>query len=266
MEHKQKNQDSLKSILFLAGSFTFTFLLAEMVHEFGHYLAHLAFRNLEVGIHLDPFGGSRITGVKSMPDVTMLVTTIAGPLFSLVLGNATTLLLWRFRKPVLLPFLLWGPVAMIQEGVNLSLGLLSPGSDAAWISTLLLPGVVVLVIGLILLAGGVLTIPLFLSLAGIQADEPDRNKLGILLVGMGFLMIIRFVHSIVVSPEHIQENTFPLVFAILLSAIVVTLHNPITKKLCKGILRPPIPISNSVILFVWILGGGIFLFQVYILS
>ena len=110
----------------LSGAFTFAFLMAEMIHEFGHYLAHVAFGNHDVGVLLDPFGGSRITGLTSSTDQALIATTAAGPLFNLLLGITTTILLWRNRKPILLPLLLWGPIALVQEGVNLSLGLLSP--------------------------------------------------------------------------------------------------------------------------------------------
>jgi hypothetical protein len=116
-----------KSILLLVGSFVFAFLLGEAVHELDHYLAHEAYGNAGIGIHLDPFGGSCIVGVTSLPLEVMGVTCAAGPLSNLALAIACFLLLWHRRKPVLLPLLLWGPVAMAQEGGNLSLGLLARG-------------------------------------------------------------------------------------------------------------------------------------------
>ena len=121
----------VKSILLLAGSFTFAFLLGEMAHEYGHYLGHLAYGNPDsVQVHIDPFGGSVIMGVASLPDKVLGVTSATGPLSNLVLGIACLILLWRIRRPILLPFLLWGPIAMIQEGVTFSLGMMTPGGDA----------------------------------------------------------------------------------------------------------------------------------------
>jgi F0F1-type ATP synthase assembly protein I len=251
----------IKSVLFLAGSFTFAFLLAEMVHEFGHYIAHLAYRTPGVGIHIDPFGGTHITGVDLLTNEAMLVTTLAGPLTSLVLGIGTTLLLWRYRKPILLPLLLWGPVAMIQEGVNMSLGLLSPGSDAAWISALLLPGGLVLGIGILLLIGGVLAIPFFLYLAGIHPDQPFWQQLVILWVSMGALMLIRLVVSALVIPGSITENFIPLVFTFLLSVMVASLHISIIRRVNGGKPSSWIQIPNQAIITAWVLGGGLFFFQ-----
>jgi hypothetical protein len=84
---------SLKQVLFLSGSFTFAFLLGEMIHEYGHYLCHLAYSSPGVQAHLDPFGGSRIMGVTSLSEDVMGITSAAGPLFNLILGVIFLLLL-----------------------------------------------------------------------------------------------------------------------------------------------------------------------------
>jgi len=261
-KYKFNYKSTINSIILLAGSFVFAFLLAEMVHEFGHYLAHLVYRTPGTGIHLDPFGGTRITGVISIPNKAMLVTTLAGPLSSLILGVATTLLLWQHRKPIFLALLLWGPVAMIQEGVNLSLGMLSPGSDAAWIAALLLPSGVVLGIGIILLIFGIIIIPLFLPLAGIQLDEPAPIRFGIMFVSMGSLMFIRFVYSALSVPGHTQENLYPLILTFLFSAVIVLLHCQMNQMVDKARPSTPLRIPVSAVIASWILGGGMFFFQV----
>jgi hypothetical protein len=94
-----------RSTLLLAGSFAFAFLLGEAIHELGHYLAHRAYATPDIGIHLDPFGGSHIVGVKSLPLAVMGATSLAGPLFNLALGILALLALWRWRRPLLLPLL-----------------------------------------------------------------------------------------------------------------------------------------------------------------
>lgn len=98
----------VKSVLFLTGSFTFAFLLGEMAHEYGHYPGHIAYGNPgNVQVHLDPFRGSRIVGATSLPDEMNNVTSATGPLLNLLPGIACLALLWRIRRPALLPFLLW---------------------------------------------------------------------------------------------------------------------------------------------------------------
>ena len=104
----------IPSLLLLLGSFAFAFCLGEAVHELGHYLSH-RLNGVTVGIRLDPFGGSLIINGSSAPPETWGITTLMGPLFNLACGLLVTLLVWRFRKPALLPLLLWGPVALVQE-------------------------------------------------------------------------------------------------------------------------------------------------------
>lgn len=70
-----RSDHTINSILLLAGAFTFVFLLGEMVHEFGHYLSHMAYGNQDIQVHLDPFGGSRIIGVTSLPGEVMGITS-----------------------------------------------------------------------------------------------------------------------------------------------------------------------------------------------
>ena len=96
----------------------------------GHWIAHRAYGN-DVGIRLDPFGGSRIIGGSVTPRETWGITSAAGSLLNVVMALTVTLALWRWLRPILLPLLLWGPIALVQEGVTFSLGLLTAGGDAS---------------------------------------------------------------------------------------------------------------------------------------
>jgi hypothetical protein len=254
-----RSNHPIKSILLLAGAFTFAFLLGEMVHEFGHYLSHLAYGNQNIRVHLDPFGGSRIVGVTSLPGEVMGITSAAGPLFNLSLGITCTLLVWRKRAAVLLPLLLWGPVSMVQEGVTFSLGLLTPGGDAQWIAALGVPQIIILVFGILLLVAGIGTITTLLPLVGVEKDDPQRRKLLIVLAGMCSLMLIRFLYSSLTSPGATMENFIPLVFSILLAAIVVWIHKPLINR----VTLPESPsVTWSASALTLILGGSVFVFQV----
>jgi len=222
---------SIKSILLLAGSFTFAFLLGELVHEYGHYLGHLAYGNPDnVWVHIDPFGGTMIVGVTSLPDKIISVTSATGPFFDLLLAVTCLLLLWRIRRPILLPFLLWGPIAMIQEGVNFSLGMMTPGGDAQWIAAMGVPRPLLLLTGSFLLVAGVKTISLLLPLTDVQRDEPFKGKFLVVLLGMCSLMFVRFIHSVVASPSSIVENLVPIIFSLLLAVFVVLLYKPMSES------------------------------------
>ena len=78
---------TLKSILLLMGSFTFAFLLGEMVHEFGHALGHIAYGSSGIQVYLDPFGSSHITGAAGLPDKVLAVTAATGRLVASMRGS-----------------------------------------------------------------------------------------------------------------------------------------------------------------------------------
>ena len=210
----------MNTMLVLMGSFMFAFLMGEMVHEWGHFLSHRYFGVQGVSIHLDPFGGSRILGVKSLPLREMGITTAAGPGLNLVAGLLVSGLLWRVSKPVILPLLLWGPVALIQEGVNLSLGLLSPGSDAQWLVEWGAPGALLITLGAAFILAGTGLISWILHRIGVLAETPFLTRFRLLFFGLGFLMILRAAVSVFKSPQAALENLPSLVFALILAALI----------------------------------------------
>jgi hypothetical protein len=257
---------SVKSILLLAGSFTFAFLFGEMVHEYGHYLGHLAYGNPDnVQVHIDPFGGTMIVGVTSLPDKIISVTSATGPLFNLLLAVTCLLLLWRIRRPALLPLLLWGPIAMIQEGVNYSIGMMTPGGDAQWIAAMGVPRPLLLLTGSFLLLAGVKTISLLLPLTDIQHDESFKDKYLIVILGMCSLMFIRFIHSVVASPSSVGENLVPLIISLLLAVFVVLLYKP-TSESAHATKQKIKPVSWLVTASSLTLGISMFLFQIAVLN
>jgi len=255
---------SVKSILLLAGSFTFAFLFGELVHEYGHYLGHLAYGNPDnVWVHVDSFGGTMIVGVTSLPDKVIGVTSATGPLFNLLLAVTCLLLLWRIRRPILLPFLLWGPIAMIQEGVNFSLGMMTPGGDAQWIAAIGVPRPLLLLTGSFLLVAGVKTISLLLPLTAIDRDDSIKDKALIIGVGMCSLMLIRFIYSLATSPNLITENLAPLIFSLLLAAFILFTYKPMNENIEES--KNHIMAWSSV-LFSLALGTSMFLFQIAVLN
>jgi len=262
----KRSAQTIKSILLLAGSFTFAFLLGEFVHDSGHYLCHLAYGNFRVQVHFDPFGGTHISGANGFSDKILGVTSAAGPFSNLASSLVCFLLLWRIKRPILLPFLLWGPIAMIQEGVTFSLGLLTPGGDAELISRLGVPESIILIFGIILLTTGTAGIALLLPLAGIESDDSPRNKLLILLVSMCSLMLIRFTFSILTTPDATMENLIPLVFSLFLAAIIVLVHQPITRVASKIAFTNTTLVPWTASLLALALGVSMFVVQGFVLS
>lgn len=215
-----KKSSSLKMTLLMMGSFTFAFLLGEMIHEIGHFLAHSYFGVQGISIHLDPFGGSRMIGVISLSLHKMGITTAAGPGLNLAAGILTTTLLWRFSNPAVSPLLLWGPVAMIQEGVNISLGLLSPGSDAQWLAHWGAPEALLITLGVAFILAGTGLISWILSRYIAFTQKTFLSGFTQVFFGLGFLMILRAAVSLFQTPEAAQENLIPLMFALILAGLI----------------------------------------------
>jgi len=259
-----KATETIKSILLLVGAFTFAFLFGEMIHELGHYLGHLALGNPDIQVHLDPFGGSRMVGVTTLSDKSMGITAATGPLFNLILGASCFLLLWRKRKPVLLPLLMWGAVSMVQEGVTFSLGFLTPGGDAEWIAAMGIPAALILITGILCILAGVGAITLLLPLAGVEADSSYWKRLLIVLLGMGSFMLLRAAHSFLASPDSIMENLVPLIFSLLLAVIVALIDKPVSKYSKREFSLTTIPVTWPLSAWALALGAIIFLFQVII--
>jgi len=258
----RKTSSIINRIVLLAGAFTFAFLFGEMVHEYGHYFSHLIFGNSDVQVYLNPFGSSHIMGVTSLPLIQMGVTSAAGPLFNLLMGSLTLLLLWKVKKPGLLPFLLWGPVAMIQESVTFTFGFLTPGGDAEWIAAMGIPKVVIIGLGVLSLIAGLILLAVLLTNLGITTGESFGKRLVIVLLGMCSLMLIRFIYSAVIMPASMIENLVPLVFSLLLAIIVVMIQPVVKNIIWKNQLPPVKPIEKKDILIAGILGVGIFIFQI----
>lgn len=259
---KPTSHRKLKAIILLAGSFTFAFLFGEMIHEFGHFLGHKIFNSPNVGIYLDPFGSSHITGARGLSNYVIAITSATGPLSNLFFGIATFFVLWKFRRPILLPFLIWGPVACIQEGVTFSLGLLTPGGDARWVSTLGISPIIILIFGILLLIMGIFGIALLLSQSGLRTSDPLWQKFLVILTGMGSLMIIRAIYSSFVSPAAKLENLIPLVFSFILAIVITILHRPLSNWITASNLSIESSMFRFAPLFSILLGTLIFVFQI----
>ncbi len=261
---RKQTTQTIRSILLLAGAFTFAFLFGEMVHEFGHYLGHLALGNPDIQIHLDPFGGSRMVGASSLSDKVLGITAATGPLFNLILGIACFLLLWQKRRPVLLPLLLWGAVSMIQEGITFSLGFLTSGGDAEWIAAVGIPAALILTTGILCILAGIVAITLLLPLAGVEADSSYWKRLLIVLLGMGSFMLLRSAHSFIASPDSIMENLVPLIFSLLLAVIVALIDKPVSDYSKREFSLTTVPVTWPLSAWALALGTIIFLFQVIV--
>ena len=250
----------LLPVLLLLGSFVFAFCLGEAVHEFGHFLVHRAY-GVNVGIRLDPFGGSMILSGSSAPREIWGITSLGGPLLNLTAGVIVSLSLWRIRKPLLLPLLLWGPIALIQEGVTFSLGMLTPGGDARLIAAWGVPPGVLIGLGVLFFTAGIAMICWLLPLVNLSPPDPFGRKVIIVIGGMVTFMVLRLLLSGLRSPDLLVENSVPLVFSLLLAAIVLLAFGPLHSILNRISKTRLAEVTWPPALFSIVLGSGIVLLQ-----
>lgn len=255
-----KVQSLMRQGLLLLGSFVFAFCLGEAVHELGHYLAHRAF-GVDVGIRLDPFGGSRILHGSSAPREIWGLTSVAGPLLNLLAGTTLSLSLWWVRRPALLPLLLWGPIALVQEGVTFSLGMLTPGGDAQLLVDWGVPAAVLVSLGVLSLALGISLICGLLPLVDLSPADSLSRKFIVVTGGMVSFMFLRLLVSSFFSPDLALENTVPLVFALLLASIVVMLYGPLYPILNRIARTEPVSVTWPMAIFSMTLGAGVVMLQ-----
>jgi hypothetical protein len=256
-----KDEPLLLPVLLLLGSFVFAFCLGEAVHELGHFLMHRV-HGVNVGIKLDPFGGSMILNGSAAPREILGITSAAGPLLNLLVGMTVTLSLWHRRKPALLPLLLWGPIAFVQEGVTFSLGLLTPGGDAELIVESGSPAFIIFGAGVLFLAAGIAMICWVLPLADLSPADAFGRKFGVVAGGMAAFMGLRFLHASLFSPDLAQENIVPLFFSLLLATLVAALYGPVYSILSRISETKPVSITWPAVMMSTALGVGMILLQI----
>jgi hypothetical protein len=255
-----RDEPALLPVLLLLVSFVFAFCLGEAIHELGHFFAHRAY-GVDVGIRLDPFGGSHIIDGSLAPPEIWGITSAAGPLLNVVAGLTLTLALWRWRRPVFLPLLLWGPIALVQEGVTFSLGLLTPGGDAALIAGAGVPAGLILGAGILFLALGVAGVCLVLPQAGLSPSASFPFRLRVVAGGMVSFMVARLLFSPVTSPGQAGENVLPLAFSLLLAAAVAALYGPVHRFLGYLSETEPVTVPQFAVALSGLLALGMVAFQ-----
>lgn len=165
-------------------------------------------------------------------------------------------------ETALLPLMFWGPVALIQEGVTFSLGLLTPGGDAQWVASLGIPEILILLGGITLLALGIGIISQLLRLTGIEESASFGKKYAIVVTGMCSLMLLRFTHSSLTSSQSILENFIPLVFSLLLGLIVACVNQFMIRPRITKLSTKSAIVSWPAVLLSVVLGLSMFTFQI----
>jgi hypothetical protein len=134
-----------------------------------------------------------------IPDSLLGLPDAAGTLASVVIGLFVFALLWKIRRPYLLPFLFLGPLASVQEGMGLIVNVSQTGTDAARIIAAGFPVSLLITICVLLLVGGIILLTLLIPVTGIPPGYPFPKLFGTMVVGILPYGIITLIVSALLS-------------------------------------------------------------------
>lgn len=175
------NQSPVKMGFLLLGSFILAYLGAEYVHELCHFGAALISGGDPFGIVVDPFGWSYCFSNSIEHPV---FHTAAGAIGSSLIGILFFMLLIRWPRPLLLPLLLFGPIALINNGQYWAVDIIEgTGMDACRLVEMGIPASVLLVAGIIQCLIGVVCMIWLMRIIGLT-NQPFVKRLIILGVGI----------------------------------------------------------------------------------
>ena len=248
-----------RSLLLFSGAFLFAFILnSYIIHEAGHAFGGMLFGCKFKSLQINPFGTgdwhSRCPNPVTMGLTGRFIQGMGGPIFGLPLSIGITLILWRKRKPLLLPLLMSATVACIGNflGVIDSMGNY-PGHlfDYGWMLSIGVPPFVIWGIGIASLVIGIILMNLLIPLAGIATTEPFWQVLLLNLSTWPFYLLIRLTVQYQEGVDISGPSSF-LILGIILATLTALPFKPIIKIANRFThLEPVLPAVRAV----WLVFG-----------
>ena len=221
----------MKSILLILSSIGFSFNVGNAVHEFGHAIADwiggIPFSNIHVIIH--PFFSPHMNIEEGIPNSMMGWPDAAGPMANVIFGLIIFSILWGKRNPFVLPLLLWGPLACVQEGIGQIMTVSDFGSDAARMIAAGFPESLLIVISVLLILIGISLFGLVFPVAGISMDTSFLKRLVIIASGMVPYGLLTLLISLLASsnPQDVSRSYNIIGGFAIISVIVAIVYSPI---------------------------------------
>ena len=239
--------ETLKTILLIFVSFAFSFNLGNAVHEFGHAIsdniAGIPWSNIHVIIH--PFLAPHMSIYGGIPDSLMGWPDAAGPLADVVVGLVVFAILWQIRRPYLLPFLFWGPLACVQEGFGQIVNISQTGTDAARMVAAGFPAFALILISSLLLITGIVLFVMLVPVSGVSTESRLLKLLLVLVAGMlpyGLIMLL--VNSVSCAPQSDISRSINVTAGFFLIAILVSiLFTPVNRIMHRFISHKEYQVS-----------------------
>lgn len=191
-----------RSILILFGSVLFVSAVTVVIHELGHWVVD-RWSGVDAALVFELFGGSRTIPEGPIPAEFALLAAAAGPLANILSGLAVFAVSWPRRGPLLLPLLLWAPVALLQESVTAAVQTLTsePGTDFVLMAAFGVPEALIWLFVGVGLVGGVAGLALLAPVAGVPAADTPATAGVKMSVGLAGYYLVALLVALVASGD-----------------------------------------------------------------
>lgn len=229
----RSTRSSWRVAALLFGSVTFVLSVSVAVHELGHLVMDRVY-GLEADLVLEPFRSSYTVLAQPWPADMSAWPVVAGPLANVIVGALLFVALWGMRNPYLMPLLLWGPIALVQESTTALVQMTTREAGTDWVLLVeagLATGIIVgfAIVGLLAGLGGLFAL---LPVSGLSPIEKLWTRLGVLGVGMGGFTMLALVMSLVLgyASEEVARNLRLTGFVLVLATLLAVFY-PATARL-----------------------------------
>jgi hypothetical protein len=230
----------------LFGSVSLVMNLSVASHELGHFIADRLI-GVDARMVVEPFRSSYIELREPFPDDLMGWPDAAGPLANVFIGGLLLALLWRRRRAILLPLMLWGPIALVQESTTalVQLGTVEAGSDFVRITAAGVPEPLLMAGAALGLLGGLALLVTLIPVSGMPHEVPGWSRLAVLSTGMGGYLLLSLLVSMALGYEaaDIARNGRLLGFVLLLAGMIAAAYRP---PLTRRLTSPSVVSSRDV--------------------
>lgn len=253
VSENRRRQKPLVTIGLLVGSVAFVMNAAVAVHELGHLLAD-RLAGLDASVVLDPFGPSFVEIQGSVAGEIPIWAIAAGPVSNVVVGVVLLALCWPMRSPYVFPFLLWAPMALLQESATALVQMVGrePGTDFVLIAQAGAGTGVIVAGGVVGALAGLWLLMLLLPVAGIAPQPPWAARAAVLAVGLGGYPLVAL--SVAAAAGHtsqaIGRNARVLAFTAIIAVVLATLYPSVMRR-----LDDPVEVPTSAA--IWAIGIGV---------
>jgi len=163
-----------------------------------------------------------------------VVPVVAGPLANVAVGAILFLGLWRWRSPSLVPALIWGPIALIQESTTalVQVGTREAGTDWVLIIAAGMPGALIVALAGVGVLVGFAGLFLLLPVSGLEPEAPLWSRLGTLILGMGGypVLTIGLTLAFADAGPNVSRNIRITAFVVLIAIFLAMLYPAVSRR------------------------------------